>query len=830
MIPVRHARYDRGNSLVGKWESARPKRDPARLGSLNDPFDAVARISEGRTPLSTDVRLWAAISIALGVVILLAGIAQLTDATLRPFERGGTAIMIGEGAALAGFALMILVMRRRFEDLSRSNEARETSGSDSYRSRPYTTLFLVSFVALFVEVMLIRYCSSQIRIFAYYKNVPLVGCFLGLGLGCCLGNGRSRHALLFTFWLLPLTVFLAAGSIVVDRALGVLAAAGSSEHILGDVGSPLTSTTVRILTQLIMSVFCVAILVAITSLFTFLGRLLGEAFESVPRLPGYTVNIVGSLAGILGFVLLSYAQTPPWVWFLVGLIPLAWWFRTAKRLVVVGLLIAANTLAVMPSIGDTVWSSYQKLVGHVIPAGYVIPPGEERVSPGKEAYLVRISDVFYQVAIDLRPEAFGPGAVNPFPHYDEVYRRLGRRPERVLIVGAGTGNDVAAALRAGASHVDAVDIDPAIVAMGRRHHPERPYDDPRVQIIINDARDAFRRLQPQSYDVVVFGLLDSHTQLASSSVRLDNYVFTLESLQEARGLVRPGGHIIITAAAFRDWFRDRFTAMLEATCDGPVEMFQFGKRPFYTYIGQVHREAETAPHTRSAAAGAGVLPTDDWPFLYLPEKSVPRAYVIMVITLAVASVIVVKVGGLDLGRFSRYHAHMFFLGAAFLLMEVSAVNRLALLFGTTWLVSAVTIAIVLVLIVFANLTVLAVRVPYPMAYGALIVSLAVSYWLQPSVVLGRGTCAALVYGLLVLSPIYFAGLVFARSFSVATLAGPAIGANIMGSVLGGWVEYSTMAVGIRALVLLAGVFYVFSLCLLLVRRKDERVPALRAVP
>ena len=98
-------------------------------------------------------------------------------------------------------------------------------------------------------------------------------------------------------------------------------------------------------------------------------------------------------------------------------------------------------------------------------------------------------------------------------------------------------------------------------------------------------------------------------------------------------------------------------------------------------------------------------------------------------------------------------------------MEVSAVNRLALLFGTTWLVSAVTIAIVLVLIVFANLTVLAVRVPYPIAYGALIVSLAVSYWLQPAIVLGRGTGAALVYGLLVLSPIYFAGLVFARSFN-----------------------------------------------------------------
>ena len=363
--------------------------------------------------------------------------------------------------------------------------------------------------------------------------------------------------------------------------------------------------------------------------------------------------------------------------------------------------------------------------------------------------------------------------------------------------------------------------------MGREHHPERPYDDPRVNVIINDARKEFRRLEPQSYDVVVFGLLDSHTQLASSSVRLDNYVFTMESFRAARRLLKPGGSMIVTAATFRDWFRDRFRLMLESVCDGPVEQYRFGEWPFTTYIGRVQGVADDAP-TMAGSPGS-VLPTDDWPFLYLETKSVPRAYVIMVITLAVASVIVVKVGGLDPGRFSRYHAHMFFLGAAFLLMEVSAVNRLALLFGTTWLVSGVTIALVLVLIVLANLTMLAVRLPYSIAYGALIVSLAVSYWLQPAIVLGQGTGAALVYGLLVLSPVYFAGLVFARSFSAATLAGPAIGANIMGSVLGGWVEYSTMAVGIRSLVLLAGVFYVISLCLLLLRRRDERSPALQRI-
>jgi len=133
-------------------------------------------------------------------------------------------------------------------------------------------------------------------------------------------------------------------------------------------------------------------------------------------------------------------------------------------------------------------------------------------------------------------------------------------------------------------------------------------------------------------------------------------------------------------------------------------------------------------------------------------------------------------------------------------------------------------AIVLLLIVCANFTVSLVRhIPYPLAYGLLSLALLVSYWLQPSVVLGRGTTLGLVYGLILLSPVYFAGLVFARSFRMAALAGPAIGANMMGSVLGGWVEYSTMATGIRSLVLLALVFYVGSLACLLVRRKAGAV-------
>jgi hypothetical protein len=167
-----------------------------------------------------------------------------------------------------------------------------------------------------------------------------------------------------------------------------------------------------------------------------------------------------------------------------------------------------------------------------------------------------------------------------------------------------------------------------------------------------------------------------------------------------------------------------------------------------------------------------------------------------------------------------FHGHLFFLGAGFLLMEVYAVNRLALLFGTTWLVSAVTIALVLVMIVAANCTVLLFKaINQWVAYAGLFLSLVTSYLVSPQVAVGHGTGASLAYGFMLLLPVYFAGIVFARSFSFAEFAGPAIGANMLGSVLGGWVEYLTMATGIRALALIALSLYLASFFLWMRFRK-----------
>ena len=672
-------------------------------------------------------------------------------------------------------------------------------GAARSAASPRATLFLASFAALFLEIAFIRYAGAQVRIFSFYKNVPLIAAYLGLGLGCALGGGRPRHVLLLVLWMVPLGLFLSGGSPLAAGWLGRMSATASAEHVLGDAVVTSVPAVRAFAGQVGMAAFCLATLLALSSLFVPLGRLLGDALERLPRLTAYTVNIVGSIAGSGAFLLLGWLWAPPWVWMLVGLVPLLWWIEGGRATIVAAGLIALATLAVTPRGGDTIWSPYQKLVGRETTVKVGAGGGE---APG---YMVDVADVFYQVAVDLRPAAIARMGGNPFPHYDEALRVLRQPVGRVLVVGAGTGNDVAAALRAGAAHVDAVDIDPAIVALGRRHHPERPYDDPRVRVIVDDARAAFRRLPGATYDAVLFGLLDSHTQLGMSSVRLDNYVFTRESFAEARRLLRPGGSLVVTAATFRPWFRQRFVDMLAATCEGPVRVT--GETVWVTYACEVG-----GPSGASAAATTATLPTDDWPFLYLPERGVPRAYALAVLALALGSVLVVRSYGLSPERITAFHGHVFFLGAAFLLMEVHAINRLALFFGTTWIVSAVAIMLVLGLIVAANVTVtLLGGLPYAAAYAGLFVSLAVSFGLDPQAFLGRGLGVSLGYGLAVLAPVYFAGLVFARSFATAEAAGAAIGMNMLGAVLGGWSEYLSMALGMRALVLLAFGFYAASL-------------------
>ncbi|HVO05003.1 MAG TPA: hypothetical protein VMT54_22600, partial [Candidatus Cybelea sp.] len=408
--------------------------------------------------------------LSLALIAALAVLNLLTDGESPEGSR--TLGLIGLVVFWA-LPLLAFTQRQRITKLWRDLGSMAQRDAAPLPRHPVLNLVLVSFVVLFVETMLIRYIGSQTRIFAFYKNIPLIGAFLGLGVGCYLGKGGRREALLFLAAVAVIGLFFSTAAQSLGVILGLSASSASSEQVFGYSLARVPDFMAKLIGNVHVGLFCVAVFLSLAGCFSLLGRILATSFDGLPRLKAYTANIAGSLAGLVAFVLLSRLMTPPWIWFLVGLAPMLWWLGRGRTLKAGAALIVVAAAVVAPHLHDTVWSTYQKLVGKPIANGY-------------EIY---ISDAFYQRAYDLRPEAVAKFATNPMPTYDAEFKGI-EKLDRVLVVGAGSGNDVAAALRAGAGHVDAVDIDAAIVEMGRLHHPEHPYDDPRVTPIIDDARDA----------------------------------------------------------------------------------------------------------------------------------------------------------------------------------------------------------------------------------------------------------------------------------------------------------------------------------------------------
>src|SRR5215813_9870085 len=63
-------------------------------------------------------------------------------------------------------------------------------------------LLVASFLTLFAELAVIRWIAVEVRVFAYFKNLALLLCFVGFGLGCALARQTAR-------WLTGVAAFMA---------------------------------------------------------------------------------------------------------------------------------------------------------------------------------------------------------------------------------------------------------------------------------------------------------------------------------------------------------------------------------------------------------------------------------------------------------------------------------------------------------------------------------------------------------------------------------------------------------------------------------------------
>ncbi len=625
---------------------------------------------------------------------------------------------------------------------------------------PAVDLSLTTFAILVLELALIRLLGTQIRIAAYFANLVLMAAFLGMGLG--VGLGRRRPHL--TRWALPA---LALVCIVLAAAMPLgLTYLRFPDPAISMWGGDKVGTWAQFVRSALVVTGCYW---AMASIFLLLGARVGYLFDQLPPLKAYSVDLGGSLAGVVAMAVAAAFWAPPPVWLALGVLPLLWVQRDRLSVLAALVAIVAGGL----SIAGARFSPYNRIdLQRGVPLSYGWPAG------GSPEWLLSVNRDYHQKLLDLRPTLEGSDTFRDFIRrvYELPFDFAPDPRPSALVVGAGAGNDVAAALRRGFDSVVAIDIDPAILQTGARLHPERPYSDPRVQRVTDDARAYFGRLSEQRrFDVVCYGLLDSHAMFSSmSSLRLDNFVYTEEGLAAAWSHVADDGVLSISFSLFAgDW------------------MFQ-------RILGLVRNATQLDPIVVHHHYDAGAT------FLVGRQLSLAQVQAVLAVR---------GVFGRSLFSRGRFDPQMFLLGAAFLLLETRAVTQLSLLFGSTWIVNTSVFGGILIMVLAANAIAGRLRGYEPRLWYALLALALLGVWLLPPRLLVELPLLprAVIGGLTFAVPVFFAGIIFSSELRTRVDAAAALGCNLCGALLGGLLENLSMLVGLKAIVLLALVFYLGSL-------------------
>jgi len=674
-------------------------------------------------------------------------------------------------------------------------------------------LFLLGFLTLFLELILIRYLAGNIWNLGYFPNLVLLAVFVGMGTGFVFHHRFSPKV---SAWLFQGAVILLVA--LVAFLYWKRPAIPGFGRGFGEVGGEIFYTATPVKQEEISWLAFAAWFFSIVFVFAFISQRTAKLFSLFPPLKAYTLDISGSCSGILTFMAMSWFQAPAWIWFL-ALIPLFIsvqnnWIR---RLAVLPLLGTAAWIAWhqdskllsdpdFAGIMEVHWSPYQKV---------------EYTSDTKTPHQIFVNGVYHQ---NMNESEKISRAFYSSPYKEREMQKLPAYKD-ILIIGAGSGNDVAAALMHGANHVDAVEIDPVIADLGKKHHPARPYDDSRVRLIIDDAR-SFMTNTRNRYDLIVFALTDSLVKVSPmAQLRLENYIYTTDSIRRAYSLLTESGDLLFYNQYRKPWLIEKLQIMIhDAT--GKYARAILQRDAFAVLLVGKHSESKVNL-TLSPIDPA----TDDWPFPYLKVRGIPDLYIGAITALAFLSIllmILVQHSARSLENHGRLPLKLafFFMGTAFLLLETKSVIQFSLLFGTTWINNSLVFLGILVLVLIANWTATLFQNTRRVLWTsyALLLAFCIAALVFPLsglLSIEQPWLRFLLASLFTFSPIYFANLIFSVTFRNQPVAEHLFGWNLIGATAGGALEYTSMAFGYNMLAAIVAVCYtvVFSLLLFTARRR-----------
>ncbi len=648
-------------------------------------------------------------------------------------------------------------------------------------------LFMVSFLTLFLELALIRFIPANIELVGYFSNIILLGAFLGIGIGL-LSTKRSTRFFTYFPWLLGfllISVMVFKIQITIDSP-GALFFKGLQED--GIYTNPI------VLLPLLFSVIVIV--------FAALSQEFGIRFRQFTALTAYVIDLSGALTAIILFSVFSALSSSPFLWFLIIAITTIAISGRPKSPTGILTLILLIIIPFIPLMTPTrsIWSPYSKLTV------------TKTVDPNMGlAYIIDSNNVSHQVITDYRVrERFYYALYQTFPHTDEF--------KNILIIGAGTGADVATALNLNpqVAHIDAVEIDPEIARLGKLLNPNKPFDDPRVSVIINDGRNYLERTA-KHYDLIIFALTDSVVLTsAQSNIRLESFLFTEEAFNLVKAHLTHDGLFVLYNYYREQWLIDRIALMIHNV---------FGQNPLLLTYGDTGKAATfmAGPKTMHATLLPGMVSyhpnklvptaTDDWPFTYVKDRTIPPIYgntLLVIIVIAFLFVLLSMKGNI---RSLLSYPQYFFLGLGFMLLETKNLVTFGLLFGNTWAVNAMVFAAILT----STLLSAVISRKYTVRnigrlYVLLIIVLVANALTPPHILIAipqilRYILASVYY----FAPVFIANLIFSQTFKEQSDTPTALGVNMLGAMAGGLLEYTAMAVGYQALYIVIIISYLCAL-------------------
>jgi hypothetical protein len=258
-----------------------------------------------------------------------------------------------------------------------------------------------------------------------------------------------------------------------------------------------------------------------------------------------------------------------------------------------------------------------------------------------------------------------------------------------------------------------------------------------------------------------------------------------------------------------DWLVARYGNTLAEVFQQPPCISRFGGFSLSVLVASDDAAALDCPADEVWTKTSSPEPVvDDHPFPYVQDRTIPGIYLITAAAMLVLSLIAIRLMGGPLRSMSQY-ADLFFMGVAFMLLETKSVTQFALLFGTTWLVNALVFLGVLCSVLVAVAVSRRVTFRHPTRlYVVLLAALALAFVIPPDRLLDLAVVPRFVVAVtLAFFPIFTANLVFTQRFKATSSSTVAFGANLLGAMLGGLLEYTALITGFRMLLVLVAIAY-----------------------